>query len=97
MSKDQILRIIQQEKPFLLEKYKVSDIGVFGSVSRGEEKKESDIDILVDFRKETPSLFGLIKLKHYLEDKFGKKVDLIHKSMIKKTLREQILNEVIMA
>ena len=97
MSKDQILRIIQEEKPFLLSQYQVSDIGVFGSFSRGEEKPGSDIDILVDFNKETPSLFGLIKLKHYLEDKFGKKVDLIHKPMIKKALRKKILHEVIMA
>jgi len=96
MSKEQILNIIKREKPYLARQYQITDIGIFGSVSRGEEKNNSDIDILVDFKEEIPSLFGLIRLKHYLEDKFGKKVDLVQKSMIKKPLRKQILNEVIM-
>ena len=97
MLKENILNIIREEKPFLEKKYHVSDIGLFGSVSRGEEKIHSDVDILVDFTENSPSLFGLIKLKHYLEDKFGRRVDLVHRSMVKKTLRKQILSEVIMA
>ena len=97
MIKENILNIIRQEKPFLTRRYQVSSIGIFGSVSRDEEKNDSDVDILVDFAKDTPSLFGLIGLKHYLEDKIGREVDLVHKPMIKKTLREQILSETIMA
>ena len=97
MIKENILNIIRQEKPFLARRYQVSNIGLFGSVSRGEEKSDSDVDILVDFTDETPSIFGLIELKHYLEDKFDRKVDLVHRPMIKKTLREQILGEAIMA
>jgi predicted nucleotidyltransferase len=96
MQKERVLKIIKQEKPFLEKKYHISDIGLFGSVSRGEEKEESDVDVLVDFGENTPSLFGLIKLKHYLEDKFDRKVDLVHKPMLKKTIRDQVLDEVIM-
>jgi predicted nucleotidyltransferase len=36
-------------------------------------------------------------LKHYLEDKFGRKVDLVHRPMLKKTIREQVLKETIIA
>ena len=97
MLRESILNTIRREKPFLAKKYQVSNIGIFGSVSRGEEKSDSDVDILVDFTEEAPSIFGLIELKHYLEDKFDRKVDLVHRPMIKKTLREQILGEAIMA
>jgi predicted nucleotidyltransferase len=97
MIRENILNIIRQEKPFLAKKYKISDIGIFGSVSRGEEKNTSDVDVLVDFAENTPSLFRLIELKHYLEDKFGRKVDLVHRPMLKKTIREQVLKETIIA
>ncbi len=95
MSKEDILNIMKREKPYLRNKYHVSEIGLFGSYARNEEKKTSDIDILVDFPSGSLSLFGLVSLKNYLEDTLGKKVDLVHKPMIRPNLRKNILNDFI--
>lgn len=63
---------------------------IFGSFVRGENKKNSDIDILVDLPKEK-SLLEFIKLKFELEKALGKKVDLIEYSTIKPRLQSYIL------
>jgi predicted nucleotidyltransferase len=53
----EIERILRDQKPILREKFKVREIGIFGSVVRGEQKETSDLDLLVEF--EEP--IGLIK------------------------------------
>lgn len=66
--------------------------GIFGSYVRGEEKKDSDIDILVDLPNDL-SLFDIVGIKLELEDALGKKVDLVEYSHIKPILKDQILSE----
>jgi predicted nucleotidyltransferase len=46
---EEIKKILKQHKRELKEKYGVKEIGIFGSYVRGEQKKKSDIDILVEF------------------------------------------------
>jgi len=75
-------------------KYKVREIGIFGSYVRGEELKGSDIDILVEF-KEPIGLFKFLDLEEYLENLLGKKVDLVSKKALKPQIGKQILKEVI--
>jgi len=61
-------------------KYGINYLGLFGSVARGEEKPESDIDLLVKFKKTNKlGLFELENLREELENKFGRKVDLVTK------------------
>ena len=55
--------------------FAVKRIGIFGSFSRGEQKESSDIDILVEFEK--PTFRNFMDLSFYLEDLFGRKVDLV--------------------
>ena len=50
-------------------------IGLFGSFARGEQKEASDIDILVEFEK--PTFRNFMDLSSYLEDLFGREVDLV--------------------
>ncbi|MFW5898409.1 MAG: nucleotidyltransferase family protein [Candidatus Saliniplasma sp.] len=85
---------LKKHKPVLEEKYKVKDIGVFGSYVRGEEKEESDVDILVDFN-ETVSLFDFIELENYLSDMLDRKVDLVMKSALKPRIGRNIKKEVV--
>jgi hypothetical protein len=76
--------------------YQIDELGIFGSYVRGEETKNSDIDLLVTFKPE--ARFGLIKyckLQNLLSDKLGKKVDLVMKKGLKPHIGQQILNEVI--
>jgi len=79
-----------------LGKYKVREIGVFGSVVRGEQKRESDIDVLVDFADDA-DLFDLVGLGLFLEEKLGGKVDVVPKRALRKELRDSVLKEVVPA
>jgi len=76
----------------LLKKYDVAKAGVFGSFARGEEKGNSDIDILIEF-KGKKSLLDLASLELELEKIFEKKVDLLTYKGIHPLLRERILKE----
>lgn len=89
-----IRRILKENFELLREKYNIREIGVFGSYVRGEQKKKSDVDILVEF-EEPVSLLKLVSLENYLTDFIGVDVDLIPKEDIRPELKERILKEVI--
>ena len=64
---EEIKEILKEHKEEVSRKYKVSEIGIFGSFVRGEQKKRSDLDILVEFDEENiPSLLKLIEMERYL-------------------------------
>ncbi|MDO4224490.1 MAG: nucleotidyltransferase domain-containing protein [Bergeyella zoohelcum] len=87
LSQREIDLIIETMKPYHPEK-----IGVFGSYSRGENKTESDIDILYQFS--TPiSLFEKADLLERLESKLNKSVDLVSEKYLHPFLKESIIND----
>ena len=86
--------ILKEHKEELFQKYSVVEIGVFGSFVRGEEKRGSDIDILVEFEK-VPDLLEFIALEEYLRKLLKKKVDLIRKEAVRHELKDRILKEVV--
>jgi predicted nucleotidyltransferase len=88
------IKILRQHLPELEEKYSVSYLGIFGSYIRGEQTKDSDLDILVQFDKK-PGLLKYIELENYLCDILGVKVDLVMKSALKPNIGKRILNEVV--
>jgi predicted nucleotidyltransferase len=70
-------------------------VGIFGSFARGDNKKGSDIDILVEF-KEAPSLLTLIKLENNLSEILGVKVDLVTTGALKnKRIKKSIKKDLI--
>jgi len=73
LSQDKVVKILRKELPFLRDKYGVKKIAVFGSFAKRRQKKKSDIDILVDFRR--PLGLDFFELADKLEEKLGKKVD----------------------
>lgn len=91
---EDIKNTLLTEKENLRNRYHVSEIGVFGSFVRGEQTEQSDVDVLVDFDGEV-SLFDLVYLEDYLQDKIGIKVDLVLKSALKPYIGKRILQEVI--
>ncbi len=91
---EEIKTILGDHKAEVTQKYKVSEIGIFGSFVRGEQGRRSDIDILVDFH-EIPDFFKFIELEIYLEKLLRKKVDLVDKQGIRPELKARILKEVI--
>jgi len=77
----------------ILKRNDVKRAAVFGSVARGEAKKNSDIDILIEFKKNNKSLLDLAGLKIELEEKMNKKVDVLTYNSIHPFLKEIILKE----
>jgi len=93
---DEIKEILEEHKEEVSRKYKVREIGIFGSFVRGEQKKRSDIDILVEFdQRNIPGLLTFIEMERYLEKLLRKKVDLVRKGGIRPELRKGILKQVV--
>jgi hypothetical protein len=92
----EIKRILQGHKEELREKYRIKEIGIFGSYVRGEQKRRSDIDILVEFEKPI-DFFMFLELEEYLSQLIGIKVDLVSKKALKPFIGKHILKEVIYA
>ena len=90
----EIEKILKKNKPILAERFKVKEIGIFGSLVRGEEKRKSDVDILVEFHKPI-GFFKFLELEEYLEKIIGRKVDLVSKKALKPRIGKYILDEVI--
>lgn len=89
----EITSIIKSHKTEFAEKYGVCEIGIFGSVVRGEAREDSDVDVLVSFDRPI-TLFGVMDLEFQLEDLFDNKVDLVMKKTLKHRIGKHILSEV---
>jgi len=87
------IKALKRYKDYLRRKYKVREIGVFGSYAKNEQKRGSDLDVLVEFYE--PVGLGYFELKDFLEDVLKIKVDLVTKMGIKPQLKDKILKEVI--
>ena len=91
---EQIKNTLAAHREELRERFKVAEIGIFGSYVRKEQKRKSDVDILVDFY-ETIDLFTFVELENYLSEILGVKVDLVMKDALKPRLKERILSEAV--
>jgi len=91
---EEIKEKLKELKPIFKEKYKVSEIGIFGSYVRGMQKKRSDLDILIEF-EEVTDLWTYIELQDFLSKKLKVKVDLVMKSVLKPYIGKVILQEVV--
>jgi hypothetical protein len=90
----EIKQVLAQNKEQLLRDYKVKEIGIFGSYVRSEQKKNSDLDILVEF-EEPIGLFKFMDLEEYLKNLLGIKIDLVSKKALKPYIGKYILDEVV--
>lgn len=91
---NQIKKIINAHSDIIKYTYKVKNIGVFGSIARGDNTKVSDVDLLVEL-SEPLSFFRFIDLENYLSQIIGAKVDLVTKKALKPIIKEEILQEVV--
>jgi len=83
---------IKQKIIPILKNNKIKKAGIFGSYARGEQKKNSDIDILIEISKKV-SLLELLKIKIILEKELNKKVDLIEYDYIHPLIKQNALDE----
>lgn len=95
MTREEILEFLKKEKCNLEKRFGIDQIGLFGSFSRQEQKEDSDVDILVEFKEGYKNFDRYMDLKFFLEDLLGRKVDLVIKSAVKPKLKKYIEEELI--
>jgi predicted nucleotidyltransferase len=77
----------------ICERYGISELAVFGSIARGSEHADSDVDVLFDLAPGVRLGFGVSALQHELEELFGRPVDLLSKDSIHRLVRDAVLEE----
>jgi predicted nucleotidyltransferase len=92
---DDILHTLRHHLPELQEQYGVRSLWLFGSYVRGEERKRSDLDMLVELDNRTLSLLGFIGLENRLSDLLKIKVDLVKKDILKHDIGRNVLKEIV--
>lgn len=91
---EKIKKIVAEEKDEIRRQYKAKVKAIFGSYARGDFDADSDLDLLVDVDAGA-TLFDLIGLQHFLEDRLGCKVDLGTQSSLREEIRESVFSEAI--
>jgi uncharacterized protein len=95
MTRDEVLAILRDMKPELVERYGVERVGIFGSLARGESGEASDVDVVVSM---PPDLFAMVHLKEQLENAFQTQVDLVrYRKQMNAFLKERIEKEAVYA
>lgn len=92
-NKEQIFSLLIQSET-VLKQYGVATIGLFGSFTRNEQNSKSDIDFLVEFEKSKKTYKNFIELAFFLEEVFGRKVEIITPQSISQYLKPHIMQEV---
>ncbi|HPM82079.1 MAG TPA: nucleotidyltransferase family protein [Candidatus Anammoximicrobium sp.] len=88
----QLQGILRRELPRIREQYGVESFALFGSYVRGEAGPESDLDVLVRFRR-SPGLLRYIELENYLSDLLGVRVDLVMAEALKPNIGQRVMAE----
>jgi len=97
MQIEEIKNKLFKQRTDIKKRFHVKRIGIFGSFVENRQTKKSDIDILVEFERGHKDFFNYMRLKYYLEESLGRKVDLVIKEAVKPALRERIFDQVIYA
>ena len=77
-----------------LTKHGAKKIGLFGSVARGEDRPDSDIDVLVEF-SEVKSLFEMVGIELDLADVLGKKIDLFREENLRPIIKNSVMEDLV--
>ncbi len=92
----QIIDFISENRTFLSKNFHVSKIGLFGSYARNEQTMKSDIDLIIDFEKNTDDLFDLkIGIKKFFKENLNIAVDICREKYIKPSFKKRIEYEAI--
>jgi uncharacterized protein len=94
MNRQAILDRLHAEAPALREKYRVKSLAVFGSMARGDDREESDVDILVTFEGKA-DFDRFMGLKLDLEDLFERPVDLGTPDTLRPEMRAEVERDLI--
>jgi predicted nucleotidyltransferase len=93
--RNDIIIFLKAHKHELAQRFGVFSIGLFGSYARGEAREDSDIDIAIELTPDKKSLSNFLGIRRYLEEQFGKTVDLGIESTLKPLVRDLVAKEII--
>jgi uncharacterized protein len=93
--RDDILKVLREARS-LLDAFGVARVALFGSFARDEGREDSDVDLLVEFRRPI-GLFEFVRMQRQLGELLGHRVDLVTPAALKPQLRDRILREAVVA
>lgn len=93
---DAALEAIRAKRGDFEARYGIRLVGVVGSVARGEEKPESDVDIVFDVAGR-PTLFDLVNASHDLEARLGREIDLVNREALRPSARAYLERDLVTA
>lgn len=94
MSVSNIIKNRREDIVKITKKYGAKNVRVFGSMSRGEEDMDSDLDIIVEMEQGS-SLLDIIAIKQDIEELLGRKVDVVTEASISPYIRDEVLKEAV--
>lgn len=89
--KNTVLKELEAHLSEMQERFGIESLYLFGSVARGEDTIDSDIDILYTFKEGASTLANLIELDEYLEELLGRKIDLVGRNWISPYIRSDVI------
>jgi hypothetical protein len=92
--REEVINIIKNELPYLKTTFHVKSVAIFGSYAREEQKKGSDLDLLVEFTQPI-DFFCLFELEDYLSQKIGIKTEVVTPRALKDLVRESIEGDLV--
>ncbi len=96
VGREAILDFIRRNRGYLAAHFHVRKIGLFGSFARGDQRPESDIDLVVEFEENTPDLYDLkMELREFFGNRFHRRVDVAREKYLKPYARDQVLGEAV--
>ncbi|MFZ5615732.1 MAG: nucleotidyltransferase family protein [Pseudomonadota bacterium] len=93
---DKALEIIRSRRGDFEKKYGIRLVGIVGSVARGEERTDSDVDVVFDVAS-MPTLFDLAHAQFQLEELLGRAVDLVNREALRPKARAYIERDLVVA
>jgi predicted nucleotidyltransferase len=93
-SRQEVMARLRSLKGELATRYDVREIGIFGSVARGDDDQKSDLDLFVEFGPDA-DLITFIGLWQYLEDIFGTRIDLVSKGGLRGDMRDSVIRDLV--
>ncbi len=92
LTKEKIAEILRKSYPYLMAKYGVKRLGLFGSYAKDEQSEDSDVDLVAEF--ERPIGLSFIEFAEYIEKILGKKADILTPEGIRRITIKRIAQDI---
>ena len=93
--KEEVLSKLEANLPEIRERFGIETIGIFGSVARGDDTPESDVDVMISFLPFHTNYHNLLGVNHFLMDLFGRKVDVVTINGISPYIKPYVESDII--